>query len=231
MATPKLKPNATPSEFNNAIERMKTESKKPMQYTIESIFKGEIVKSTRALSVLTLDNYFNNATDSMALNSGLTDLLLAGKPLQFDSVKGFLNTLNETRDKTKYPNRFLRSDVSATCQAIDLSLAIRKAKSGELLTAWNASVEAKQKINDANVKANVMLKKNGASLKPITRTMQPSLKGLKDLVITPKKSTAEELKNKYIKSAYALMVETKDKNLNKIVALMASMGIEISKAE
>jgi|688.fasta_scaffold408870_1 hypothetical protein len=213
MATPKLKATT------------------PLQFTIESIVKGELVSNTRALSVLTLDNYFNNATDSMALNSGLTDLLLAGKALQFDSVKGFLNTLNETRDKTKYPNRFLRSDVSATCQAIDLSLAIRKAKSGELLTAWNASVEAKQKINDANVKANVMLKKNGASLKPITRTMQPSLKGLKDLVITPKKSTAEELKTKYIKSAYALMVETKDKNLNKIVALMASMGIEISKAE
>ena len=213
MATPKLKATT------------------PLQFAIESIVKGELVSNTRALSVLTLDNYFNNATDSMALNSGLTDLLLAGKALQFDSVKGFLNTLNETRDKTKYPNRFLRSDVSATCQAIDLSLAIRKAKSGELLTAWNASVEAKQKINDANVKANVMLKKNGASLKPITRTMQPSLKGLKDLVITPKKSTAEELKTKYIKSAYALMVETKDKNLNKIVALMASMGIEISKAE
>ena len=213
MATPKLKATS------------------PLQYTIESIVKGEIVKSTRAMSVLTLDNYFNNATDGMALNSGLTDLLLAGKALQFDSVKSFLNTLNETRDKTKYPNRFLRSDVSATCQAIDLSLAIRKAKSGELLSAWNASVEAKQKVNEANAKANVMLKKNGATLKPITRTMQPSLKGLKDLVIKPKKSSAEELKNKYIKSAYALMVETKDKNLNKIVALMASMGIEISKAE
>jgi hypothetical protein len=213
MATPKLKATT------------------PVQFTIESIVKGELVSNTRALSVLTLDNYFNNATDSMALNSGLTDLLLAGKALQFDSVKGFLNTLNETRDKTKYPNRFLRSDVSATCQAIDLSLAIRKAKTGELLTAWNASVEAKQKVNEANAKANVMLKKNGASLKPITRTMQPSLKGLKDLVITPKKSSAEELKNKYIKSAYALMVQTKDKNLNKIVALMASMGIEITKPE
>jgi hypothetical protein len=231
MATPKLKPNATPSEFNNAIESMKAESKKPMQYTIESIFKGELVSNTRALSVLTLDNYFTNAKDGMALNGGLTDLLLAGLPLQFDSVKGFLNTLNETRDKTKYPNRFLRSDVSATCQAIDLSLAIRKAKTGELLTAWNASVETKQKVNEANAKANVMLKKNGASLKPITRTMQPSLKGLKDLVIKPKKSSAEELKNKYIKSAYALMVETKDKNLNKIVALMSSMGIEINKPE
>jgi hypothetical protein len=168
MATPKLKATS------------------PLQFTIESIFKGELVSNTRALSVLTLDNYFNNATDSMALNSGLTDLLLAGKALQFDSVKGFLNTLNETRDKTKFPNRFLRSDVSATCQAIDLSLAIRKAKSGELLTAWNASVEAKQKVNEANAKANVMLKKNGATLKPITRTMQPSLKGLKDLVIKPK---------------------------------------------
>lgn len=213
MATPKLKATT------------------PVQFTIESIVKGELLSNTRALSVLTLDNYFNNATDSMALNGGLTDLLLAGLPLQFDSVKGFLNTLNETRDKVKYPNRFLRSDVSATCQAIDLSLAIRKAKSGELLTAWNASVEAKQKVNEANAKANVMLKKNGATLKPITRTMQPSLKGLKDLVIKPKKSSAEELKNKYIKSAYALMVQTKDKNLNKIVALMASMGIEISKAE
>ena len=213
MATPKLKATT------------------PVQYTIESIFKGEIVKSTRALSVLTLDNYFNNATDSMALNSGLTDLLLAGKALQFDSVKGFLNTLNETRDKTKYPNRFLRSDVSATCQAIDLSLAIRKAKSGELLTAWNASVEAKQKVNEANAKANVMLKKNGASLKPIMRTMSPSLKGLKDLVITPKKSSADELITKYIKSAYALMVETKDNDLDKMVALMSSMGIEINKPE
>lgn len=213
MATPKLKATS------------------PLQFTIESIVKGELVSNTRAISVLTLDNYFNNATDSMALNSGLTDLLLAGKALQFDSVKGFLNTLNETRDKTKYPNRFLRSDVSATCQAIDLSLAIRKAKSGELLTAWNASVEAKQKVNEANAKANVMLKKNGATLKPITRTMQPSLKGLKDLVIKPKKSSTEELITKYVKSAHALMVETKDKNLNKIVALMASMGIEISKAE
>jgi hypothetical protein len=102
--------------------------------TIESIVKGELVKNTREMSVLTLDSYFANAKDSMALNNGLTDLLLAGKPLQFDSVKGFLNTLNETRDKVKYPNRFLRSDVSATCQAIDLSLAIRKAKSGELLS-------------------------------------------------------------------------------------------------
>jgi hypothetical protein len=213
MATPKLKATS------------------PLQFTIESIVKGELVSNTRALSVLTLDNYFNNAKDNMAVNNGLTDLLLAGKPLQFDSVKGFLNTLNETRDKTKFPNRILRADVSATCQTIDASIAIRKAKSGELLTAWNASVEAKQKINEANAKANVMLKKNGASLKPITRTMQPSLKGLKDLVITPKKSTAEELKTKYIKSAYALMVETKDKNLNKIVALMASMGIEINKPE
>ena len=213
MATPKLKAST------------------PVQFTIESIVKGELVSNTRALSVLTLDNYFNNATDSMALNSGLTDLLLAGKALQFDSVKSFLNTLNETRDKVKYPNRFLRSDVSATCQAIDLSLAIRKAKTGELLTAWNASVEAKQKVNEANAKANVMLKKNGATLKPITRTMQPSLKGLKDLVIKPKKSSADELITKYVKSAHALMVQTKDKNLNKIVALMASMGIEISKAE
>jgi hypothetical protein len=213
MATPKLKATS------------------PLQYTIESIFKGEIVKSTRALSVLTLDNYFNNATDSMALNNGLTDLLLAGKALQFDSVKGFLNTLNETRDKVKYPNRFLRSDVSATCQAIDLSLAIRKAKTGELLTAWNASIEAKQKINDANVKDNILLAKNGATLKPITRTMSPSLKGLKDLVIKPKKSTEAELIVKYIKSAYALMVSTKDNDLDKMVALMSSMGIELIKPE
>lgn len=213
MATPKLKATT------------------PVQFTIESIVKGELVSNTRALSVLTLDNYFTNAKDGMALNGGLTDLLLAGLPLQFDSVKGFLNTLNETRDKTKFPNRILRSEVSATCQAIDASLAIRKAKTGELLTAWNASVEAKQKINEANAKANVMLKKNGATLKPITRTMQPSLKGLKDLVIKPKKSSADELITKYVKSAHALMVQTKDKNLNKIVALMASMGIEISKAE
>lgn len=209
----------------------KTPSKASSLFTIESIVKGEIVKNTREMSVLTLDNYFNNAKDSMALNNGLTDLLLAGKPLQFDSVKGFLNTLNETRDKTKYPTRFLRSDVSATCQAIDLSLAIRKAKSGELLTAWNASIEAKQKINEANAKANILLAKNGAALKPITRTMSPSLKGLKDLVIKPKKSSADELITKYVKSAYALMVETKDKNLNKMVALMSSMGIELNKPE
>jgi hypothetical protein len=158
-------------------------------------------------------------------------LLLAGKPLQFDSVKGFLNTLNETRDKVKYPNRFLRSDVSATCQAIDLSLAIRKAKSGELLTAWNASIEAKQKINDANAKDNILLAKNGATLKPIMRTMSPSLKGLKDLVIKPKKSSEAELIAKYIKSAYALMVATKDSDIDKMVALMSSMGIEINKPE
>ena len=183
------------------------------------------------MSVLTLDNYFNNAKDSMTLNNGLTDLLLAGKPLQFDSVKGFLNTLNETRDKIKYPARILRSHVSATCQAIDLSIAIRKAKTGELLTAWNASIEAKQKINDANAKDNILLAKNGATLKPITRTMSPSLKGLKDLVIKPKKSSTDELITKYVKSAYALMVETKDKNLNKMVALMSSMGIEINKPE
>ena len=213
----------------------KTPSKAPSKasplFTIESIVKGEIVKDTREMSVLSLDNYFNNAKDSMTLNNGLTDLLLAGKPLQFDSVKGFLNTLNETRDKIKYPARILRSDVSATCQAIDLSLAIRKAKSGELLTAWNASIEAKQKINDANAKANILLAKNGATLKPITRTMSPSLKGLKDLVIKPKKSSEAELITKYIKSAYALMVATKDNDLDKMVALMSSMGIEITKPE
>jgi hypothetical protein len=210
----------------------KTPSKAPSKaslYTIESIVKGEIVKSVREMAVLTLDNYFNNAKDSMTLNNGLTDLLLAGKPLQFDSVKGFLNTLNETRDKIKYPARILRSQVSATCQAIDSSITIRKAKSGELLTAWNASIEAKQKINDANAKANILLAKNGAALKPITRTMQPSLKGLKDLVIKPKKSTEDELIAKYIKSAYALMVATKDNDLDKMVALMSSMGIEINK--
>lgn len=201
------------------------------QITIESIVKGELSTNTRDINILTLDSYFNNAKDSMALNNGLTDLLLTGKPLQFDSVKGFLNTLNETRDKVKYPNRFLRSDVSATCQAIDLSLAIRKAKSGELLTAWNASIEAKQKINDANAKANILLAKNGATLKPITRTMSPSLKGLKDLVIKPKKSSEAELITKYIKSAYALMVATKDNDLDKMVALMSSMGIEITKPE
>jgi hypothetical protein len=209
----------------------KTPNKAPTLFTIESIFKGELVSNTREMSVLTLDNYFNNAKDSLSLNNGLTDLLLAGKSLQFDSVKGFLNTLNETRDKIKYPNRFLRSEVSATCQAIDLSLAIRKAKSGELLTAWNASVEAKQKVNEANAKANILLSKNGATLKPITRTMQPSLKGLKDLVIKPKKSTEAELITKYIKSAYALMVITKDSDLDKMVALMSSMSIEISKSE
>lgn len=212
----------------------KTPSKAPskvLTYTIESIVKGELVKNTREMSVLTLDNYFNNAKDSMTLNNGLTDLLLAGKPLQFDSVKGFLNTLNETRDKIKYPARILRSHVSATCQAIDLSIAIRKAKSGELLTAWNANIEAKQKINDANAKANILLAKNGATLKPITRTMSPSLKGLKDLVIKPKKSTEAELIAKYIKSAYALMVATKDTDLDKMVALMSSMGIEINKPE
>ena len=209
----------------------KTPSKASPLFTIESIVKGEIVKDTREMSVLTLDNYFNNATDSMTLNNGLTDLLLAGKPLQFDSVKGFLNTLNETRDKIKHPARILRSDVSATCQSIDLTIAIRKAKSGELLTAWNASIEAKQKINDANAKKNIILKKNGATELPITRTMSPSLKGLKDLVIKPKKSSEAELIVKYIKSAYALMVATKDNDLDKMVALMSSMGIELNKPE
>ena len=216
----------------------KTPSKAPskapskvLTYTIESIVKGELKKDTRELSVLTLDNYFNNAKDSLALNNGLTDLMLSGKPLQFDTVKGFLNTLNETRDKTIYPERIKRAEVSATCQAIDLTIAIRKAKTGELLTAWNASIEAKQKINDANAKDNILLAKNGATLKPITRTMQPSLKGLKDLVIKPKKSTEAELINKYIKSAYALMVITKDSDLDKMVALMSSMGIEIPKPE
>lgn len=212
----------------------KTPSKAPsksLTYTIESIVKGELKKDIRELSVLTLDSYFNNAKDSLALNNGLTDLMLSGKPLQFDTVKGFLNTLNETRDKIKYPERFKRVDVSATCQAIDLTIAIRKAKTGELLTAWNASIEAKQKINDANAKDNILLAKNGATLKPITRAMSPSLKGLKDLVIKPKKSTEAELITKYIKSAYSLMVITKDTDLDKMVALMSSMGIEIPKPE
>ena len=208
-----------------------TTSNKAVALTLETIVKGEIVKAPFVVTALPLDTYYATATAGATLSNALTELLLGGNNLPFESSKQFVNLLNSNRNKAIKPARYLRSEVNATCQAIDLAIKIRKNKSGELLSAWNALIETKQKENDANVKANVLLKKNGATEKKITRSMQPSLKGLADLVIPKVKSSTDELITKYIKSAYALMLDTSDNDLDKMVALMTSMGIDIPKAE